>query len=265
MTESLADLIRDYRCTADHNDRLFAHLGRLADGDPELKAHRDFVEANAWGMGYRPFHYMWLLILKDCAARFGDLSAMEIGVHKGQVTSLWGLIAKRLGIAVDITAVSPFAGNQPKLRIVRSFLKRFSKTYRARRAAGSLYYDEDFLGATREIYERFVGGFDKVRIVKGLSTDPAVRAKVADRAFHVVYIDGDHSYESVKSDIHWYAPLVVPGGYLVMDDAAHFLPGETFHKGYESVSRACDDFVPGMGFANVLNVGHNRVFRRQER
>lgn len=264
MTDRLADWIRDYECSAQGNEAVFARLGELTDGIDWLKAHRDFVEANAWGMGYRPFHFMWLMILKDAAERFGAVRAMEIGVHKGQVTSLWGMIGKRLGIPVEITAISPFAGNQPKLRIVRSFLKRFSKTYQARRAAGSLYYDEDFLGATREIYEKFAGGFDSVRVVKGLSTDPGVHAKVARDRFEVIYIDGDHSYESVKSDVRWYAPLVVPGGYLVMDDAAYFLPGGTFHKGYESVSRACDECVPPLGFDNVLNVGHNRVFRRRE-
>ena len=65
-------------------------------------------------------------------------------------------------------------------------------------------------------------------------------------------------YEVVNSDIRLYAPLVEPGGYLVMDDAAAFLPG-TFWKGFEGVARACM-VLPSMGFTNVLNIGHNCIF-----
>jgi hypothetical protein len=46
-----------------------------------------------------------------------------------------------------------------------------------------------------------------------------------------------------------------------MDDAAYGLPGTRFWKGYETVARACE-LLPGLGFTNVLNVGHNRVFER---
>lgn len=35
----------------------------------------------------------------------------------------------------------------------------------------------------------------------------------------LLYIDGDHSYEAVKQDLHDWTPWIVPGGYLVMDDA----------------------------------------------
>ncbi len=47
-----------------------------------------------------------------------------------------------------------------------------------------------------------------------------------------------------------------------MDDAGFHLPGTTFWKGYETVARACEN-LSELGFSNVLNVGHNRVFERQ--
>jgi alpha-D-ribose 1-methylphosphonate 5-triphosphate synthase subunit PhnG len=47
-----------------------------------------------------------------------------------------------------------------------------------------------------------------------------------------------------------------------MDDAAYGLPGTSFWKGYETVARACLR-LPDLGFDNVLNVGHNRVFERR--
>ena len=254
-----------YSCTAEDNDRVYREFTALTNSIPFLKTHRDFVEANSLGMGFRAFHYMWLLVLDDLHRRFGKVAALEIGVFKGQVVSLWGTIGKEMGIPVHITALSPFAGNQPRLRIVRSLMRRFSRRYRERRKTGSLYYDDDYLDATRSIFERFVGSFDQVRIIKGLSTDPAVCRNVGNEAFNLIYIDGDHSYEAVASDIAWYAPLVVPGGYLVMDDASFFLPtlenaDTPFFKGYESVARACEA-IPNLGFTNVLNVGHNRIYR----
>jgi alpha-D-ribose 1-methylphosphonate 5-triphosphate synthase subunit PhnG len=64
------------------------------------------------------------------------------------------------------------------------------------------------------------------------------------------------------ADIEHYAPKIIPGGWLVMDDAAYGLPGTSFWKGYETVARACLR-LPDLGFDNVLNVGHNRVFERR--
>jgi hypothetical protein len=49
--------------------------------------------------------------------------------------------------------------------------------------------------------------------------------------------------------------------HRVMDDASCFLPGTGFWKGLEAVSVAAED-IPALGFENVLNVGHNRVYRR---
>jgi hypothetical protein len=264
--DSLQARIESYRCDASGNDAVFDALAAATDEIAYLKAHRDFVEQNDWGMGERAFPYMWLLVLKDCAERFGKVRLLEIGVFKGQTLSLWGMIGREEGIDAEISCISPFAGNQPKLRWVRSFKKRFSKQYQAQKAAGSLYYDDDFLNATREIYERFAGDYGTVNVMRGLSTDRRILKQAARQNYEVVYIDGDHSYESVKSDIAWYAPLVVPGGYLVMDDASHFMPTEKYrgrqgYSGYESVGRACETIEP-LGFVNVLNVGHNRIYRK---
>ncbi len=97
--------------------------------------------------------------------------------------------------------------------------------------------------------------------MRGFSTAPEVRRAVATDRFHVIYIDGDHTYAGAAADILHYAPKVVPGGWLVMDDAAFDQPGTSFWKGYETVARACQ-LLPGLGFRNVINIGHNRVFER---
>ena len=111
------------------------------------------------------------------------------------------------------------------------------------------------------LFARFNLDFQSVRWIRGYSQDPAVLAAVAADQFHIVYIDGDHAYEAARTDIASYAPKIARGGWLVMDDASFDLPGKAFWKGYETVARACRQ-LPEMGFKNVLNVGHNRVFEK---
>jgi hypothetical protein len=55
--------------------------------------------------------------------------------------------------------------------------------------------------------------------------------------------------------------MVTKGGFLVADDAGCGLPGTSFWKGHEAVSRAAE-ILPSLGFVNILNVGHNRIYER---
>ena len=68
----------------------------------------------------------------------------------------------------------------------------------------------------------------------------------------------------VIHDLQTYSPLVSSSGLLVMDDGSYFLPGSRFWKGHKQVSKACR-IIEGLGFANSLNVGHNRVYQRIDR
>jgi cephalosporin hydroxylase len=113
----------------------------------------------------------------------------------------------------------------------------------------------------RTLFAHFGLDFSDVRLVRGYSSEPAVRAALQGDRFHLVYVDGDHTYDGAAGDVRLFGPKVVAGGWLVMDDAAFDLPGSTFWKGYEPVARACA-LLPGLGFTNVLNVGHNRVFEK---
>lgn len=75
------------------------------------------------------------------------------------------------------------------------------------------------------------------RIEIGYSTDPAVRAAVSDRAYGVVVIDGDHSYEGVLADLDWAEEIVAPGGLVVLDDYGD--------RKWAGVQRALDEHVTG--------------------
>lgn len=262
LTDTLVGRIADYRNTGEQNDALHAEFTRLTDSVAHLEEHRDWVERNRWGFGDRAFHYLWHLIISDLAGRKTPLRALEIGVFKGQTISLWSLLGQENDADLQITAISPFEGNvKPMPRWQRILRSLFDREFRQAKKVGNLHWGGDFLRCVHQIFDAFRLPIAPVRLIKGYSNDPAVLEQARDEPYDLAYIDGDHSYEVACSDIHAYAPLVKVGGYLVMDDAAWFLPGETFWKGFESVSRACEE-LPPLGFENVLNVGHNRVYRR---
>jgi hypothetical protein len=260
--DGLERRIAKYAATAEHNDALFLELTGRTGEVPWLAAHRDWIEAHRWGFGDRAFHAMWLLVARDLRERFERTRALEIGVFKGQVISLWALLSRQLDWPVEITAVSPFRGRRGPGRLWLHRLRKLtSPAYRRDDAVGNLVPDDDHLARCREVFAAFDLDFGSVRAIRGLSGDPTVRERLAGERFELVYIDGDHSYEGAHGDLLTYGPAVVPGGYLVVDDAAWDLPGSAFFKGFEAVARACR-VLPDLGFRNVLNVGHNRIFRK---
>jgi cephalosporin hydroxylase len=48
-----------------------------------------------------------------------------------------------------------------------------------------------------------------------------VKQAFAGRTIDFLFVDGDHSYEGVRSDFDMYAPLVTPGGYVAFHDIAY--------------------------------------------
>lgn len=262
MTDTLRARIDTYKNTAEDNSNLHQNFTKLTNTIPFLKKHRDFIEENDWGFGDRAFHYLWWLLLNDASRLFNPIRALEIGVYKGQVISLWSLIARELKVDISITGISPFEGNtRPMSRIERKLRLTLDASYRQAAKVGNLYQKSDYIADVRRIFSQFDLDQTKVRLIKGYSNDPAVVEQVSVESFSIIYIDGDHSFNGVRSDIDTYTSLVEEGGYLVMDDASFFLPGSGFHKGVESVSRACEE-IQTYGFINVLNVGHNRVYQK---
>ena len=126
------------------------------------------------------------------------------------------------------------------------------------------YAMEDYPRIIANLFQTFGLDFNSVEMVKGLSTDLEIVSQFSSREFDLVYIDGDHSFDAVICDLEKYSKLVRAGGFLVMDDASCFLPGTKFWKGHVSVSKACDG-IEVRGFENVLNMGHNRVYRMGNR
>ena len=263
MTE-LEQQLANYYSTAEINDSVWTSLNVHTNLVPFLKAHRDWVEKNSWGFGDRAFHYMWYLILRDDVLQRPNPKLLEIGVYKGQVISLWALIASQLQSSVHITAISPFESAKPwfaRYRLLNRCAQMVVKKYRDDVLSANLYDNDDYLDHVHRIFRQFQLPEANLSFLRGYSQDQQIYKQVAGTLFDLIYIDGGHRYEQVSQDLAMYSPCVAAGGYLVLDDAACNQPGSTFWKGHQSVSLAVDDWH-NPGFVNVLNVGHNRVYRR---
>lgn len=258
--------VNKYRNDAVHNDWIHQTFTAETDRVPDLKDHRDYIEKHKLGFGDRAFHYMWYLVLTDLKSRGTKADLLEIGVYKGQVISLWALLAHKLGLSATISCISPMKGDLPKLyllnnRVSNKLRALMSPKYRRAVAEGNVYEDDDYEAVVRDLFSRFGQSFDNVRSLKGFSNDTEVLERARTGTYDVIYIDGDHSYNGVIADITNYSPLIKDQGFLVMDDASFFLEGTVFWKGHEEVSRACER-IPSLGFKNILNVGHNRIYRK---
>lgn len=259
--------VKAYENSAHHNQRLHAEFTDLVSTVPWLLEHRLYIESEKLGFGDRAFHYLWYLLIQEISRSSRPVRCLEIGVFKGQVVSLWALIAKSGGFPLEVTGISLLEGNAPASPLGRAMnwlRRRFDPAYdgkwRSLAAEGNIFPHGDLQPFVESLWRRYQLPREGLRLVRGNSHDAKVRLGVQGE-YDLVYVDGDHSYEGALQDIREYGALVRTGGYLVIDDAGSFLPGEGYFKGIESVSRACEAVGP-MGYENVLNVGHNRVFRR---
>ena len=266
FTPTFGELAAAYRNTAEHNDSLHQQLTAATWADPLLAAHRRHVEKEQLGFGDPAFHALWARLLDAAAEKFGEVRALEIGVFKGQVISLWSLLARARNLRVQVSALSPLAG-QPMPRhgrLVRWLRYRLDRKFRERMDNGDFYAVEDYERIIRAHFAHHGLEAAAVRFHRGYSTDPVLLAGMSDETYHLVYVDGDHTLAGARHDFATFGPKVVPGGWLIADDAGCDLPGRTFWKGHAAVSEAVR-VLPSLGFTNVLNVGHNRIYQRNPR
>lgn len=70
----------------------------------------------------------------------------------------------------------------------------------------------------RENISRFNCLNSNYLLIKKYSNDPEVTGKLRKYEIITLLIDGDHSYEGVKNDWEKYSDLVIPKGYIIVDD-----------------------------------------------
>jgi len=183
---------------------------------------------------------MWFILLRE----FQPKRCLEIGIYRGQVISLWALIAAKLGYKPDIHGISPFAP-------VGDSVSRYLTNVDYRADTLEAFTNFDLAGPT---------------LVQALSTDPAAVSHIRDRAWDLIYIDGNHDYEVVAADYRVCVEKLKPGGLLVMDDASRgteFRPPPFTFAGHPGPSRVAAEYA--MRELTFLGaVGHNNVFLKPQ-
>jgi hypothetical protein len=203
-----------------------------------LKRHRQYFKVEQRGFGEDAFHAMWYEILKEYRPKY----LLEIGVYRGQVISLWALIAKHLNILCNIHAISPFtsAGDD-----VSNYISNLD------------YYKD-----VQQNFNHFQ--ISVPHLHKGFSTEPEMIDVIRSRQWDLIYIDGSHDYEIVKSDFQNCSKMLAKNGLIVLDDSAigtAYRAPSFSSNGHPGPSRVAEE-IDLTEFKEILSVGHNRVFKK---
>jgi hypothetical protein len=219
-------------------DELVKDYTDKVNSDKELKAYRDFIEANAFGFGERCFLWMW----NDIVARMPqEFTFMEIGVFRGQILALVSLLAERHGKKVRRIGITPLDTSDG-------------------------HWESDYEADIIRLHDVF-NIKDDYELIRLDSTNPNAIKLASQNPPDVLYIDGGHTYEVVKSDLTHYLPILKVGGTLVIDDCNNAIPMPWgYFQGIQSVSIAVDEVLPREGsteyWKHELNLVHNRVLTK---
>lgn len=204
----------------------------------EVRQHRAFFKQEHRGFGEDAFHAMWFTLLRE----FKPVQCLEIGVYRGQVVSLWGLIAKLNNFACEVHGISPFSPAGDKL-----------STYLT-----NLDYLQDTLASNRHF------ALPEPDFLKAFSTDPKAIDFIKSRRWDLIYIDGNHDYEVALADYEVCRDNLADGGLLVMDDSSlytDYQPPKFSFAGHPGPSRVVQELA--MKELRFLGgVGHNNVFQK---
>ncbi|MEV1079089.1 class I SAM-dependent methyltransferase [Streptomyces sp. NPDC050211] len=200
--------------SAPHLNRTIAELAAVSGGDRDAaernvaQAFRLLIALEALGVGRIAGGTMNIV---------GKLSAvplldppndeiLEIGTLYGMFGAALIRMMERAGRAPSLTIVDPLAGTQ----------------LQPGATMGTDASGTPVNGAAVRTNLALAGAAGAAaRIQQGFSEDPEVRALVADRAYGVVIVDGDHSAAGVAADLEWAEQIVAPGGIVVLDDFGH--------------------------------------------
>lgn len=241
LTIALQEIVAGYTDSIAVHDAIYQSFVAKVEADPQLRAHRDFVEMNKHGYGDRAFHYMWKLLVEQMPEEFRFL---EIGVYKGQVLSLIRMLSNMLTRSSKIVGVTPLspAGD------------RFSN-----------HDNCDYVEAIRGIHQEFGLDMKQTEFVVGYSQDyGGIQSSAEFGPYDLVYIDGCHELEIVVIDLTYYPAMLKSGGFLVVDDASVYLqmPGY-IGRGFSDVSVAAQQIIDGdPRFTQLFACGHNRVWQK---
>ena len=131
----------------------------------------------------------------------------EIGSHTGRTAAFLAETLAEVGASNLVLSIDPFERVRRSKLNPRGNYRRYRKTMRVRNLE------------------------DRCVVLVGYSHQ--VASAVANRV-GLLLIDGNHDYASVQQDLSLYAPKVLAGGYVFLDDYTDTYPG---------VVRATEEFV----------------------
>lgn len=206
----------------------------------ELQKHRQYFQLERRGFGEDAFHVMWWLLFTN----YRPKNFLEIGVYRGQTLSLAALLQRELHIeGGQILGVSPFisAGDS---------VSKYRK-------------DVSYLEDTLINFQYFQ--LPEPELLKAFSTEPLAVECIRGGSWDLIYIDGNHDYEVALSDWESSVAGLSPNGLIVLDDSGlstEYRPPSFATGGHPGPSRLANE-INRDEFEEILQVGHNRVFRRR--
>mgnify|MGYP001238647906 CR=1 FL=1 len=202
-----------------------------------IKNHRYYFSKENRGFGENPFHVQWFLIFKE----YKPIQVLEIGVYRGQVLTLWGILSKELNIKSSIYGLSPLEDANDS---VSNYLK--------------IDYESDIIESCKKF------NINKPNLIKEYSNSKVGIDFIKSKKWDLIYIDGSHDYEIVKNDFLNSLSSLKENGLIVMDDSSLYLKyaGRLGgFKGYSGPSRVCVELA-SFKMKHLGTVGHNNIFQK---
>lgn len=203
-----------------------------------VRLHRAYFETDNRGFGEKSFHVLWFLLFRE----FRPESFLEIGVFRGQTLSLAALLARHFKSDCFIQGISPFTAAGDSVSQYPS----------------DVFFYEDTLANFRHF------SLPAPALLKSFSNDAPAVEVIASREWSCIYIDGNHDYEIARQDWELCAAHLCCGGLLVLDDSGlntDYVPPAFATAGHPGPSRLAQE-IDRSAFVEILQVGHNRVFRK---
>jgi hypothetical protein len=200
--------------------------------------HRAYYSLEQRGFGEDAFHAMWYLLLRQ----FKPAKCLEIGVYRGQVISLWSLIAKFLEFPCEVHGISPFTPIGD--------------------AVSSYKVEVDYYRDVLSSFKHF--GLSTPLLVKALSTDSEAITYISENQWDLIYVDGGHDFETALADYQLCKKHLAPNGILILDDASlgtDYLPPSFSFAGHPGPSRVAREYAD-KEMRLLCAVGHNNVYQK---
>lgn len=99
------------------------------------------------------------------------------------------------------------------------------------------------VGSTLDRFRKNVERYGvKAKVVEHIGTTGQVSPRWNGQTFDLVFVDGDHSYESVRADIEFASKVIRPGGVIAFHDFRQF-PGQHDGRWDPGVTRAVKELI----------------------